>query len=253
VKEGIRSSLTCPLVAQGHPVGFLFFSSRKTGTYRDAHEELFMRIAGQLSIVMEKSVLYEEVHRVNRELVAAREKLEHQASHDALTGLPNRRAFIERVERELQSHGAGGQSFGLLMLDIDHFKHVNDSYGHLAGDEVLRQVAQALLAACRPGDALARYGGEEFVICIPVASEGLLAQLAERLRAAVARLSIAWQGQAIPLTVSLGGALVGAGVAATTDELVSAADAGLYEAKRNGRNRYASHPVTQPAGPPGPA
>ncbi len=236
--EGVRSSLTCPLIAQGTPVGFLFFSSRSRNTYRDVHLGLFLRIAGQLSVVVEKSLLYEELFRVNEELLAARRALEEQATHDALTGLLNRRALLERLGAELSRVQRGTSNVGLLLCDIDHFKRVNDTHGHGAGDVVLREVARVLAQSCRPTDVVARYGGEEFVVVVPATSASELDAIAERVRRAVESLRVSSGESPVTVTISLGGALALAGSAPRADPLIALADAAMYQAKRDGRNRY---------------
>ncbi|MEI8080694.1 MAG: GAF domain-containing protein, partial [Actinomycetes bacterium] len=135
--EGIRSNLTCPLIAMGRPVGFLFFSSAQVGTYSAEHQEVFLRLADMVSIIVEKSLLYEEMSRLNRDLLLAREQLQRQATHDGLTGLLNHAAIIDALvlrtgepetpEATVDSPAdAGGTDFAALMLDIDHFKSVND-------------------------------------------------------------------------------------------------------------------------------
>ena len=236
--EGVRSSLTCPLVAQGAPVGFLFFSSRHKNAYRDIHEGMFIRIAGQLSVVVEKSLLYEEIFRVNSELIEVRRALEEQATHDTLTGILNRRAVLERLDAELNRVHRGGSSVGVLICDIDHFKRVNDTHGHAGGDTVLREVARVLARGCRPTDAVARYGGEEFIVIVPATEPSELDAIAERVRSVIAALRVTVGEVAVPITVSIGGALVEAGSAESADSAIARADAGLYDAKRDGRNRY---------------
>jgi diguanylate cyclase (GGDEF)-like protein len=242
--EGVRSSLTCPLVAQGTPVGFLFFSSRAKHTYRDVHQGMFIRIAGQLSVVVEKSLLYEEVFRVNQELLEARQALEVQATHDALTGIPNRRAVLDRLGAELNRVQRGESGVGLLLCDIDHFKRINDTHGHAAGDAVLREVATTLTRGCRPTDTVARYGGEEFLVVLPAIEDPAeLDTVAARLGADIAGLRLTAGDAAVPVTISIGGAIVAAGSSVSADTLIAQADASLYHAKEAGRNRYVRRPA----------
>lgn len=160
------------------------------------------------------------------------------ASHDRLTGLYNRLALMELMDHHLALARRRGSPLALLMLDIDHFKVVNDQHGHLVGDEVLRQVAQRAKARLRGADLLARFGGEEFLALLPAtAAEGARA-VAEDIRRAVADPPMVVHGVSIPVTISIG---VHAGIptdAPTAAEaMIALSDQALYEAKHQGRNR----------------
>ncbi|WP_436521602.1 GGDEF domain-containing protein [Actinoplanes sp. HUAS TT8] len=167
-------------------------------------------------------------------LVAAQRRA---ADTDGLTGVHNRRYFEEALVTECRRAARAGYGLGLLMIDIDHFKRINDTYGHPGGDRVLRELAQRLAAGARAGALLARYGGEEFIALIPHVTAGELPQIAERTRMAIADLPIAVTDQAlITVTASVGAA---ASLSPATDpaELLRAADQALYAAKSAGRNR----------------
>jgi diguanylate cyclase (GGDEF)-like protein len=173
-------------------------------------------------------------------------RLAEGALQDALTGLYNRRHLDDRLCAELAASQRHGRALSLLMLDIDHFKRVNDAHGHLAGDEALKMVSFILRGAVRKEDVIARYGGEEFVVVArETALDGARA-LAERVRRAVERSRCAWQGIELAVTVSVG--VTGcAGLpefvpGRTERELVDAADRALYAAKQNGRNRVVALP-----------
>ncbi|MGS0753336.1 diguanylate cyclase [Roseateles sp. GG27B] len=159
------------------------------------------------------------------------------AMKDMLTGLSNRRAISDQLHMAVSLAQRQGQFLSVLMLDIDHFKRINDSYGHQAGDVVLSGVAQTLASRLRVQDQIGRFGGEEFLVILPdTGLEGALT-LAEALRAAVESTPTQWGAHAIQVTISIGvrgGALTGAD---TADSLVGAADAALYRAKQGGRNR----------------
>jgi diguanylate cyclase (GGDEF)-like protein len=166
--------------------------------------------------------------------------LTNLARTDELTGLGNRVALqlqLQRIRGRIDRHG---EQFAVLMLDLDHFKAINDRLGHSAGDAVLRQVGRAIEAATRSSDAAFRYGGEEFVVVVEVHQPGDVAVVGERIRKAVADLGIGHPANAPygTVTISMGGCLVDRSRLATTDDAwFQSADAALYQAKRTGRNR----------------
>jgi len=165
-------------------------------------------------------------------------RLKHLANYDALTKVFSRRRFLVEAEREISRSVRYGLTFGLLMLDIDHFKTVNDTYGHLAGDKVLASVASVMLKRLRKTDAIGRYGGEEFVILLPGADSAETLGIAEAIRALIEEHRVEAGSARIGVTVSIGAAFFGAADAATTiDQLLSRADEALYCAKNAGRNR----------------
>jgi diguanylate cyclase (GGDEF)-like protein len=168
-------------------------------------------------------------------LLLVKEALHREAAHDALTGVWNRKAIFEILDRELLRAERIQQSLGVIMIDVDHFKVINDTRGHAAGDSVLRIIASGIAAVIRPYDSLGRYGGEEFLIVAPGCGLGETCELAERVRSHVAGCSINVAGAPVQVSLSLG---VATGqVAADTEKLLQAADAALYQAKNAGRNR----------------
>jgi diguanylate cyclase (GGDEF)-like protein len=254
VKEGMRSSLTCPLVAMSKPIGFLFFSSTTPNTYATAHVDFFMRVAGQLSNILEKGRLYKELLDAKVQAERANAELARLAAVDGLTGVANRRAFDERLDAEWRRARRDGNPISLLLVDIDHFKRLNDTYGHPAGDECLRAVGRVLAAAPqRGGDLVARYGGEEFTVILPSTGENGAATVAEAIRAAVEAVEVRVDGVDAPLrlTVSVGAATAQEIVAtATCRDLVAASDGALYAAKKAGRNRVVRASSTDSAAYP---
>jgi diguanylate cyclase (GGDEF)-like protein len=173
------------------------------------------------------------------------------ALQDPLTGLYNRRLLEDRLGSELAAAQRHGRVVSFLMVDIDHFKAVNDRYGHLAGDETLRMVANTLRAVIRKEDFLARYGGEEFVVIARETGLEGARQFAERIRAAVEQSHLTWQSEEIGVTVSVG-VTVSIGltefVAGQTErELIDSADRALYRAKQDGRNRVVAGLLETPA------
>ncbi len=178
--------------------------------------------------------------RTHLQLKLRTDLLEQLSMLDALTGIANRRSFDQSLEREWGRSQRTGSLLGVVMLDIDHFKAYNDNYGHGAGDECLRRVAQALQSVVqRPLDLVARYGGEEFVALLPETEPTGTALLAERFRGAVAEqhLPHAFSPVAPQVTVSVGHASRAAVNGETPQALVAAADQALYRAKAEGRNR----------------
>lgn len=158
---------------------------------------------------------------------------------DGLTQIHNKRALFEALEKELMRARRYERDLSLLMFDIDFFKRINDQYGHLAGDHVLRELARIVSERIRREEVFARYGGEEFVILLPETPLPGAAALAESLRARVANHAFVFQGERIPVTVSIGTALLGENDKVAAD-LIQRADEKLYEAKRGGRNRVCS-------------
>ncbi len=160
-----------------------------------------------------------------------------RADRDCLTRIHNRRAFDERIMEELRRHHRYSQPMTLLLLDIDHFKRVNDRFGHLVGDHVLREVGRLLSETVRGSDFTARFGGEEFAVILPQTAEDQAHILAERLRAGIADAGFNHEGQTFSITVSIGVAAVQPGVLTRRNELLEKADKALYHAKNLGRNQ----------------
>lgn len=171
-----------------------------------------------------------------RRIARHTQALMRMASTDPLTGALNRRSFAERAGAELSRADRYGRTTGLLMLDADRFKAVNDRYGHAGGDAVLRAFATAVKDALRPADLVGRLGGEEFAVLLPETGIGGAEAAAERIRAAIEALDVASDGQVIRFTVSIGAVEVGRGPEALQGAL-DRADAALYRAKDLGRNR----------------
>lgn len=173
---------------------------------------------------------------LEEQLLSARELLQLQATHDSLTGLLNRAAILEMLQKELARASREGTAVSIIAADLDHFKNVNDTYGHQAGDAVLVEATQRMQASLRKYDALGRCGGEEFLVISPGCDAVDAAEQAERLRQNVSARPVQCMHGIIPVTVSLGVATV-TGDLVQADELLRVADEALYKAKKNGRNR----------------
>ena len=176
-------------------------------------------------------------------LMETRAALERAAHTDPLTQIGNRRAFTDQAGREMARVARGGRGFSILILDIDHFKALNDRLGHAAGDAALVAVARTCAAMLRQADFFCRWGGEEFIALLPDADLGDAVAVAEKLRLAIARRSLAGEH---PLTVSIGVAS-SAGFPDTLDEIIREADRQLYLAKEQGRNRTMPEATTRAA------
>jgi two-component system, cell cycle response regulator len=154
---------------------------------------------------------------------------------DGLTGAFNKRYFMEALEREMSRSQRYGRPLSVLMFDIDHFKRVNDTYGHLAGDYVLQALARVISTRARREEIFARFGGEEFVILLPETEKEGAMELAEQLRRRVGDYDFVFEGEEIPITISVGVATIH-GDSLSENELIKLADDKLYEAKKAGRN-----------------
>lgn len=178
-----------------------------------------------------QDIALSQLQAYQKQLEAANARLEEKSLTDKLTGVANRAGFDQRLHEEIARSQRYGAVFSLLLLDVDRFKHYNDTHGHLAGDEALIAAARTMQAVCRPIDFIARYGGEEFAIILPTTSREGAYQMAERLRMEIAATPIA-SGK---ITVSIGASTFD--IAKTARQLILEADKALYEAKGAGRNR----------------
>ncbi len=175
--------------------------------------------------------------RAGRRIADLEQKLRLKASHDALTGLYNRGTIIEILQKELTRHQRNKHSFAIIFGDLDHFKRINDDYGHLAGDAVLREAASRISAVLRPYDSLGRYGGEELLIVLPGCDANEAIEIAERVRLSVCSHPVATEVGDVPASLSMGVAVIAQGQQINFNELIHLADAALYIAKDKGRNR----------------
>ena len=170
-------------------------------------------------------------------------QLYQSATRDGLTGVYNKRFFLDQLRQELAWHKRHDQPLTLMLVDIDHFKTVNDTHGHQAGDSVLHQLAAQLNRGCRTEDILARYGGEEFAVILRLTSSGEAGKIAERLRDSVALHPFNHGETEIPITISLGVVTRGGGELSKAEDLIEEADKLLYRAKEHGRNRTETFPT----------
>ena len=238
VAEGIQSSLTCPLIIDAQPVGFLFFSSKQKNTYLDAHQRIFIHIARQVSVLIEKSRFYQHICELNKQLLDAMQLLKEQSCRDALTQIFHRGAIMEFMQQSLNSGIRKKQPVSVIMADLDHFKTINDTFGHGMGDTVLKSVSHTITAQLRNCDSVGRYGGEEFLIVLGDTDAASAMLVAERIRHAIAALQFEHPSGNLTVTISMG-ISCSDNKNETKDEntLLLQADTALYHAKHGGRNR----------------
>ncbi|MEX2659574.1 MAG: sensor domain-containing diguanylate cyclase [Acidimicrobiales bacterium] len=216
---GSENLVVAPLTVDGHHLGVVVaeWGERRSARIPATAVGAVVQTAAHTSLSLRSSLLLR--------------KVEELATRDTLTGLANRRLFEEALTREVRRAERDSCPLSLIVMDLDHFKEVNDTHGHQAGDEVLRQVGAALMSACRAMDLPARYGGEEFVVLLPECDSGAALAAADRLRTAVTA-----HVRGLHVTLSAGVATLPEN-AIDADRLVAAADSALYEAKGAGRNR----------------
>lgn len=175
--------------------------------------------------------------RVAERILALHKKLHIQATHDRLTGIWNRAAILDHLEEEVERAACQSTSIGVMVADLDHFKRINDTYGHPAGDTVLQEAARRMRLVLRPHDRIGRYGGEEFLITIPGCTGSDAMTLAEQILNSISMDPVDSQSGEIPMTVSLGLTIGGNRVGGDAGTLIATADKALYRAKIAGRNR----------------
>ncbi|HEU4425455.1 MAG TPA: diguanylate cyclase, partial [Pilimelia sp.] len=217
------SWLAIPVASRGEPVGVVLVASGDDDATRDAHVEVAAALAGQGMTAYENARLFSQVRRL--------------ATIDGLTGLYNRDHFFTEAGKQLRVAQRYQRPVAAIMVDVDHFKRINDSFGHPVGDEVIRMVGARLHAAARDCDVLGRYGGEEFALFIPETGAAATV-LAERLREIVCAEPVRTAVGPLDVTISVGVAYAD-GAGQHLNQLLARADAALYEAKQSGRNRVA--------------
>ena len=219
----LKSYLTLPLAVEEEIIGCISLNSDQPNAF-DAQDLQFFSVIGY-----QMAATLKHFQRLS--------SVKTMATFDTLTTLYNRRYFDERLIVEAQKAFYSGSSLSLVMIDIDHFKKVNDTFGHTEGDKVLQEIASLLKASVRKKDTVARYGGEEFILILPESGLEETTMIAERIRQLVERTVFDVKQAHINLTVSLGIANFPSHNARAKEDLVKMADQALYDAKRGGRNR----------------
>lgn len=216
-----RTVLTFPLQLRSVPIGAVMLASLHAVSEDEVR--LVEQLLPNLAVALSNALSHQRLQKV--------------AALDPLTGLLNRRFGLDRLGEEFSRAVRGSEPLGVLLFDIDHFKQVNDTHGHQAGDQMLQAVAESARAAVREGDTLIRYGGEEFLVVLPGAGVSDVRELGERIRRAVEATEVAIGSAKISVTVSVGAVAFPAAKVADIDDLISRADAAMYAAKSAGRNR----------------
>ncbi len=223
--KDVSSVLILPLIYEREIQGVLVFLSEKINAFNSHQIELLKVLANQAALSFENARLHEE--------------LERKAITDGLTGLFNHRHFQERLSDEIRRYSRSLEPLSLLLIDIDYFKKVNDTYGHPAGDRILQGVAKILKNTLRETDLPARYGGEEFAAILPGTDSAGAKNMAERLRRTIMATPFTVNGRTLNVTVSIGITTI-AGAADKKESLIERADQALYRAKKAGRNQSVS-------------
>ena len=244
-----RSALFAPLETPGQVLGVLSVQSVSPRAYGELERHVFRNLVSYCAVAINNAVNFRAVQSTNEKMAQAQAQLEAAAWQDELTGVANRRHLMQWSAAALAKQQ---QAMGVLLLDIDHFKSVNDRYGHAAGDEALRVVAQVLRNSIRPGDTVGRYGGEEFAMLLPGTDLVSALAIAERVRANIAAIGVLHEDRSFSLTTSIGVASVMPGEVAL-DAALDRADRALYRAKSGGRNRVEVFDAAAPMDLPGPA
>ena len=228
--EEAQSRISIPMISYGQPLGLLILSSRHRNAFAHAETQPLESVADIFASAIQNANYVQRVKQL--------------AYLDGLTGIFNRRYFEIRVAEEIERARRYNTDLSVIIVDVDKFKSLNDDFGHLLGDEVLRQVSSLLSRQIRKSDVVCRYGGEEFVILLPQTPFEQAMHVAEKLRRTVAE----WQFPGVPRPITIsGGISMFPDHGSARDELVKAADAALYAAKQSGRNRILSAGATRPA------
>jgi diguanylate cyclase (GGDEF)-like protein len=222
-KATLKSHITLPLVIEGEILGCISLNSDQPNAF-DAQDLQFLSVIGyQIAATLKHFQRFSSIKNI--------------AIYDTLTGLHNRRYFEERLGVDAQKSFYSSTPLSLVMVDIDHFKKVNDTFGHTEGDQVLCKISSLLKTSVRKKDTVARYGGEEFILILPETGLGEASMIAERIRKLVESTPFEIANARINLTVSMGISNFPSHRAKSKEELVKMADQALYDAKRGGRNK----------------
>jgi diguanylate cyclase (GGDEF)-like protein len=236
-------AIFAPLIVGDRALGALSLQTDRADAFGENERSILWALCTYSAIAFDNAAAYRELRRAMTELQQTQNELslrtaeyERLSLTDALTGVPNRRHFMERAKIEVAEAQRNGGALTVAMLDIDHFKDINDRYGHVAGDFVLQEIARVAKDGLRSRDFLARIGGEEFALLLPGAGPAEALAIAERMRAAIERMPLRFEGCTLGVTASFGVANAHADDG-SIDDAFGRADAALYRSKQAGRNR----------------
>jgi len=218
----IRSFIGAPIKRKDKLLGFLNLDAATPNFFETKHLSRLQALANQAAIAIENAQLFKEMEKL--------------AITDSLTGLYNRRFFFAFAENEIERSKRYNKNLSIIMMDIDHFKKVNDSFGHQIGDQVLKEIADICLSILRKVDLMCRYGGEEFAVLLPETEGAEAAHAAERMCTAISSLRLKNEKGDVSVSVSIGVAELDSS-RGSFEKLLAAADTALYTAKETGRNR----------------
>ena len=232
--DDFEEAVLVPLTGTDGVLGLMLVANSLSdvGRFEDSDIDILETLAGQVSVSVENGRLEDSL----REVTKLKEELRNQALHDALTGLPNRRLFLERVDHALQRRQRDGGLIGVLFLDVDDFKTINDSLGHAAGDDLLVAIGEKLASTCRPGDTVARLGGDEFAFLLEgISDPGIATEVAERIISELSRSTVIADRE---ITVRASVGIAFGGESDLPDRVLREADAAMYAAKRDGKGTF---------------
>lgn len=242
--QGVSGGEVCRILRRGSIEPYIYIILLTDKTRKDELLDVFEYGADDYLVkpfdgyeLRAKLVVAKRILDLQDRLVSMREDLRARATHDSLTGLWNRQATMEALAREIDRSNRENRPCGLILADVDHFKHINDAFGHQAGDEVLKEAASSLTAAVRQYDIVGRYGGEEFLVIAPGCNASTIIERAEQVRAEIEGKSMPTSKGSISITISLGAIAALPGSDLSSKSLIRSADEALYLAKRGGRNR----------------
>lgn len=220
--EEMRSSVNVPLIQAGEVIGIITAGNKKIAGFNEKQIRFLETIASQVAITLQNVIMYD--------------RMKELAIIDELTGIYNRRFLYPAANKEVERSRRYKKDLSMILIDIDHFKDVNDHFGHLAGDKILKKITQVVQKELRGSDVFARYGGEEFIILLSDTDGKAALKVAERIRQSVERLRVKYVEDEISVTISLGVSSLSI-ERETLHDLIAASDQALYEAKQKGRNR----------------
>jgi diguanylate cyclase (GGDEF)-like protein len=239
---GYESVALVPIKSEGKNIGLIQLNDKRRGMFNDEKIEFLEMIAEQIALAVQNSLIHTRLQDTLKEIKTLNRKLEIAAKTDPLTGLINRKAFLAVADYEKKRFSRSKKPFSIIMCDIDHFKSINDSLGHDAGDYVLVQIAELLKNSVRQQDTVCRWGGEEFIILLPETDLSGGKKLADKLRKSIEYQDFYFKSKELKITMSFGITFCKEDI--TVYSYIKEADELMYQAKKSGRNRVVANLTT---------